>query len=401
MAIPGGILGAGRCRREQDARQREHANHNATRMPRRCVTRCRMAPSPRHSREPAAPAPAPYRVTPPRQALVVPGTSPLAAGPGRVRPLRRSRISPGSAALRVPSAFRDVWPCPPSTGGTGPTGTATSLGGHGWPACRRGPSMLAAWRSRFVEDLLRLSGSFGFFDTGARSRGCRLLGRSRGPPGTAMTSELAPISAGFRVPSVVRRRAPAGAEAARGAARFGSTWQRSVNHGGLTLCSMGPCDRGNPCRRSQAGTGAGGGAGGRAGIASGIGSRAGSGRWHASGGVGGMAAEAPGRGIGATSIGGRRSCAPPASHAASAPAEGIVAPAECDTPTDFRDTRRIFAPSCVMMRQHEPVPSGLRVHRAAHASARSGPADEGWPQVAGTTARARRDEAEHNRPHFS
>ena len=98
-------------------------------------------------------------------------------------------------------------------------------------------------------------------------------------------------------------------------------------------------------------------------------------------------------------------------HAASAPGQGFRCTGRMRhpdrflrPPTDFRDTRRIVGPSCVMMREHEPepVPSGLRVHRAAHASARSGPGDEGCPHVAGgTTARARRDEAGHKRPHFS
>ena len=89
----------------------------------------------------------------------------------------------------------------------------------------------------------------------------------------------------------------------------------------------------------QAGTGAGGGAGGRAGIASGIGSRA--------AGLDRMARVRAGQPeggrrvwrMGATSIAGSRSCAPPGKvtqHRRQA--EGIVAPAECDTPTDFRDT---------------------------------------------------------------
>ena len=98
-------------------------------------------------------------------------------------------------------------------------------------------------------------------------------------------------------------------------------------------------------------------------------------------------------GFGATSVAGSRSCSPPSNGTQRRrQAKGFVAPAECDTPTDFRDTRRIVGPSCVMMRQHEPepVPSGLRVHRAAHASARTGRMMMGG-----------REDAEHNRAHFS
>jgi hypothetical protein len=144
-------------------------------------------------------------------------------------------------------------------------------------------------------------------------------------------------------------RGPAGADPGAGV-----SWQRNVNHCSLTFCSLGPWDRGNLCRRAAAAGGAG---GGRVGVP-GCGVGVAAGRVVAPGSYARLSA---------TSLAmtmepcprGPRWCQGASPALRPLPASGLppASQAECDTPTDFRDTRRIsapprriFAPSCVMMR---------------------------------------------------
>ena len=200
MAIPGEILGAGRCRREQDARQREHAGNALQAAPNVCAFPCCM---------PILPWPAP-----------------------RVRPAcRRGFVRLSSPAnsfgfLRASGSFGffgTFWPCPPVR--PWPTGTATLSGP--W----RGPQARATDAGRLVISNCReIPGALGFlrlFDTGARQNGCcgsRTLGW--GPNGTvthANSPRFLPHSGSFGFSA---SRATRGAEASCGAAQFGSMWQR-------------------------------------------------------------------------------------------------------------------------------------------------------------------------------
>jgi hypothetical protein len=120
------------------------------------------------------------------------------------------------------------------------------------------------------------------------------------------------------------------------------------------------------CARDTRRGGVGGGAGGRAGIAKGIGSRA--------AGLDGMTCVpggAAGRWQGAEFWGHAPRAFPVADPALQQgtphrrQAEGFGAPAECDTLTDFRDTRRIIASPCTIDARPRPL-AGLSATRADH-----------------------------------
>ena len=157
-----------------------------------------------------------------------------------------------------------------------------------------------------------------------------------GAPGSSRAHGFAWISCGFRVPSAfLSSRAVDPAEAYPGA---GLAWQRRVNHGVLTLCSLAPWDRGILCPRpAPRGSGRGGrrrtwqqvaGGSGRSGVST-PGSCA---RLSATALVTAMR-------LAPRSYGGVRG-ASPAQHLPPA------SPAERDTPTDFRATRRISRHPC-------------------------------------------------------
>jgi hypothetical protein len=161
-------------------------------------------------------------------------------------------------------------------------------------------------------------------------------------------------SCGSRVHSAFRPRALRGRQpmhAARLGLGLASARQRSVNHDPVTSCSVGPWDRGNPCREAR-GSGRGGGAAGedRADGHSGVWTRA-------------VASEAPGSSLGGVKWG--RGCG----H------RGV-----CDAPTHFCDTATHI---CVTRR----IPAS-RAPALAHAFAKHATAPAAAPTEPGDAPRA-------------
>ena len=262
--------------------------------------------------------------------------------------------------------------------------------------------MRARGHRRVCQGFLRLLGSFGSFERRrfARGRG-HILRLPYGLFGTAMTMALPGFFCRSRVPSAFST-SQAVAGGGPGARVLG---QRNVNHGALTLCSVGPWDRGNPCpghpaaagrgpapRGSGRGAGAGGGDSGRwSEVAAGRGGGAEVARISAASPVEPMEALPAGR-IGGESV--ARATSPPCRHPAcrllhrpnATPRPIFATPdaflrhhASCCASTSLN----LCLPASPCIGQHTPARAPARVMRGARTwlvGHRTGPSRSGGGQ---------------------